>query len=102
MNLEQRLELATRGTVEIIQTSELEKLLEEKKSPRAYWGFECSGTQAYPARNDAHRPRSRLHLQDSRPHQGWVQLHCLPAAWHSMIHHQFRRQLSKNRTVSRY
>src|SRR5467141_3154322 len=78
MNLGQRLELATRGTVEIIQRSELEKLLEEKKSPRAYWGFECSGTQAYPARNDAHRPRSHLRLQDSRPHQGWVQLHCLP------------------------
>jgi tyrosyl-tRNA synthetase len=46
MNLEQRLDLATRGTVEIIQRSELEKLLEEKKNPRAYWGFECSGTQA--------------------------------------------------------
>lgn len=45
MNLEQRLELAKRGTVEIIQGSELERLLEEKKSPRAYWGFECSGTQ---------------------------------------------------------
>lgn len=45
MNLEQRLELATRGTVEIIQRSELEKLLGEKQSPRAYWGFECSGMQ---------------------------------------------------------
>src|SRR5712691_7735732 len=77
MNLEQRLELATRGTVEIIQGCELEKLLEEK-NPRAYWGLECSGTQACPARNDAHRPRSRLRLQDSRPDQGRVQLHCIP------------------------
>jgi len=47
MNLEQRLELATRGTVEIIQRSELEKLLEDERNPRAYWGFECSGTQVF-------------------------------------------------------
>jgi tyrosyl-tRNA synthetase len=39
----ERMELATRGTVEIIQRPELERLLEEKKQPRAYWGFECSG-----------------------------------------------------------
>jgi tyrosyl-tRNA synthetase len=37
------MELTTRGTVEIIQRSELERLLEEKEKPRAYWGFECSG-----------------------------------------------------------
>ncbi len=45
MDLEQRLELVTRGTIEIIQRSELEKLLEKRK-PRAYWGFECSGKRA--------------------------------------------------------
>ncbi len=45
MDLGQRLELVTRGTIEIIQRSELEKLLEKKK-PRAYWGFECSGKRA--------------------------------------------------------
>jgi hypothetical protein len=60
MNTAQQLELAINGTVEIIQRSELEKLLEEKKNPRAYWGFECSGMQPYSARNDAHRPRARL------------------------------------------
>ncbi len=45
MNQEQRLELVTKGTVEIIQPAELERVLEEKKKPRAYWGFECSGKQ---------------------------------------------------------
>jgi tyrosyl-tRNA synthetase len=45
MNQEQRLELVTRGTVEIIQPTELQRVLEEKKKPRAYWGFECSGKQ---------------------------------------------------------
>ena len=44
MNQEERLELVTKGTVEIIQPAELERLLAEKK-PRAYWGFECSGKQ---------------------------------------------------------
>ncbi len=43
MNTEERLGLASRGTVEIIQKSELRELLEAKKKPRAYWGFELSG-----------------------------------------------------------
>src|SRR6266705_3197420 len=67
-----------RGTVEIIQRSELEKLLEEKKNPRAYWGFECSGKRVYPARNDAHRPRARLRLQDPRPNPIRLPFHSLP------------------------
>ncbi len=45
MNQEQRLELVTKGTVEIIQPAELQRVLEQKKKPRAYWGFECSGKQ---------------------------------------------------------
>jgi tyrosyl-tRNA synthetase len=45
MSQETRLELVTRGTVEIIQPAELQLVLEEKKKPRAYWGFECSGKQ---------------------------------------------------------
>ena len=45
MNQEQRLELVTKGTVEIIQPAELQRVLEEEKKPRAYWGFECSGKQ---------------------------------------------------------
>jgi tyrosyl-tRNA synthetase len=45
MSQEHRLELVARGTVEIIQPAELERVLEEKKKPRAYWGFECSGKQ---------------------------------------------------------
>jgi len=43
MTPEQRFELVTKGTVEIIQSAELQRVLEEKKKPRAYWGFECSG-----------------------------------------------------------
>ena len=46
MDLEQRLDLVSRGTVEIIQRSELRELLSAKQKPRAYWGFECSGKQA--------------------------------------------------------
>ena len=46
MDRDERMRLATRGTVEIIQKSELEQLLEAKAKPRAYWGFECSGMWA--------------------------------------------------------
>ena len=46
MDLKARLELATRGPLEIIQRSELERLLAEKSRPRAYWGFEPSGMRA--------------------------------------------------------
>ena len=45
MNQEERFELVTRGTVEIILPEELQRVLEEKRQPRAYWGFECSGKQ---------------------------------------------------------
>ncbi len=46
MDQDERVDLATRGTVEIIQRGELERLLAENERPRAYWGFECSGMQA--------------------------------------------------------
>jgi len=46
MSLDKRLDLVSRGTVEIIQPSELRELLADRKKPRAYWGFECSGKRA--------------------------------------------------------
>ncbi len=46
MSIDERLDLACRGTVEVIQKAELRELLAAKEKPRAYWGFECSGKQA--------------------------------------------------------
>jgi len=46
MDPDERVQLATRGTVEIIQSRELERLWVENERPRAYWGFECSGMRA--------------------------------------------------------
>ena len=43
MDIQRRLDLVTRNTVEIITLDELHSLLETKKRPRAYWGFESSG-----------------------------------------------------------
>lgn len=43
MDLAQRQDLVTRSTEEIITLSELRTLLEEKKHPSGYWGFEPSG-----------------------------------------------------------
>ena len=43
MDIEKKINLATRFTEEIVTREELARLLDEKKHPRAYWGFECSG-----------------------------------------------------------
>jgi tyrosyl-tRNA synthetase len=43
LDLEQRIELVTRNTEEVITPQEIHTLLETKTKPRAYWGFECSG-----------------------------------------------------------
>jgi len=41
--VEEKLELITRNTEEIVTKDELRTLLETKARPRAYWGFESSG-----------------------------------------------------------
>lgn len=43
MDLEEKLEIVTRNTAEIVTKEELKELLETKTHPRAYWGFELSG-----------------------------------------------------------
>jgi tyrosyl-tRNA synthetase len=43
LDLYERLNLITRNTLEVVTPEELKELLEVNSSPRAYWGFECSG-----------------------------------------------------------
>jgi len=43
LDLQKRIDLLTRNTAEVISPQEISKLLETNTSPRAYWGFECSG-----------------------------------------------------------
>ena len=43
MDVEQRFQLVKRNTQEIIQESELKKLLKEKKNPVVYWGTAVTG-----------------------------------------------------------
>ena len=43
MDLEQRIDLVTRNTQEIVTREELRALLETEVKPKAYWGFESSG-----------------------------------------------------------
>lgn len=43
MNVKEKIELISRNTVEIIKEEELKKLLETKKSPAVYCGYEPSG-----------------------------------------------------------
>jgi tyrosyl-tRNA synthetase len=42
-DVEEKLDLVSMNTEEIVTRSELRSLLETKSNPRAYWGFECSG-----------------------------------------------------------
>lgn len=44
MDVEQRLQLISRGTEEVITGEELKQLLETTAAPKAYWGFEPSGS----------------------------------------------------------
>ncbi|PVX24226.1 MAG: tyrosine--tRNA ligase, partial [Candidatus Bathyarchaeum sp.] len=43
MDLQSRIDLVMRNTAEVVTPSEVRTLLETNNSPRAYWGFECSG-----------------------------------------------------------
>jgi tyrosyl-tRNA synthetase len=43
LDLEQRIDLVTRNTQEIVTHQELRALLETETKPKAYWGFESSG-----------------------------------------------------------
>ncbi len=43
MDIEERINLVTRNTEEIVTADELRNLLETTSNPKAYWGFECSG-----------------------------------------------------------
>jgi tyrosyl-tRNA synthetase len=43
LDLQKRIELTTRNTAEVVTPEEICTLLETNDSPRAYWGFECSG-----------------------------------------------------------
>lgn len=43
MDLEQRIQLVSRNTEEIVTLKELRTLLETETKPKAYWGFELSG-----------------------------------------------------------
>src|SRR5437667_1554414 len=98
MNQEQRLELVTKGTVEIIQPAELERVLEEKKKPRAYWGFECSGKQLVTATwNDAYRHRTRLRLENQRHGPSRIPLHHIPSRLAQHDKQQVRRRHGKDR-----
>ena len=43
MDLQKRIDLVMRNTTEVVTPEEIRTLLETNNSPRAYWGFECSG-----------------------------------------------------------
>ena len=43
MDLQKRIDLVMRNTAEVVTPQDVHTLLETNNTPRAYWGFECSG-----------------------------------------------------------
>jgi|Deesub1362B_J571_1020462.scaffolds.fasta_scaffold00003_526 tyrosyl-tRNA synthetase len=43
MNIDERMDLIVRDTIEVVTKNELKQLLESQDRPKAYWGYECSG-----------------------------------------------------------
>ena len=43
MDTQQKIDLVTRNSEEVVTPEELRVLFETKTRPKAYWGFECSG-----------------------------------------------------------
>ncbi len=95
MDRRERLELTARGTVEIIQRGELERLLEDKERPRAYWGFECSGMM--------HLGQGLVCGDKIQDMVGaGFEFTIFLADYHSMINNKYGGDLGKIRTTGEY
>ncbi len=95
MDLEKRLDLVTRGTVETIQPSELRELLAGKKRPKAYWGFELSGSM--------HIGQGLVCGQKIRDMvEAGFDYTIFLADWHTMINNKFGGELAKIRKAGEY
>lgn len=95
MTTEQRLRLIERVGEEIITREELRKLLEEKKHPIAYDGFEPSG-----AAHIAFGVFRPLLLEDM--HKAGVHFKLFIADWHAWVNNKMGGDLEKIQTVGRY
>ena len=95
MELEERLELITRNTVEVVTPEELAELLASGRRPHAYWGFECSGPM--------HIGMGLLCGQKMLDLlKAGFRLTILLADWHSWINNKLGGDMEKIRLVGEY
>ncbi len=93
--MEDKLELITRNTVEVITRPELVELLESGERPHAYWGFECSGPM--------HIGMGLLCGQKMLDLvRAGLRLTALLADWHSWINNKLGGDMEKIRLVGEY
>ena len=95
MDLEERLELASRNTIEVVTPGELRELLEGSGQPHAYWGFECSGPM--------HIGMGLLCGQKMLDLlRAGFRITILLADWHSWINNKLGGDMEAIRLVGRY
>ena len=95
MDVEERLQLVTRGTAEVITREELRELLETEEHPHAYWGFECSG----PMHIGMGLVCGQKMIDMVR---AGFRFTVFLADWHSWINNKLGGDLEKIRLVGRY
>jgi tyrosyl-tRNA synthetase len=96
MNTEQRFELIKQVGEEIITEEELKKLLEEKKNPIAYDGFEPSGTNIHIAQGLMRAINVNKMIKSGCKFKIWV------ADWHAWANNKMGGDLEKIQTVGNY
>ncbi len=94
MDVERRMELATKGALEIVTESELRTLLETNDSPSAYIGFEPSGY--------VHVGQVITAMKMSELQEAGVRMTVFLADWHAMINDKFGGDIESIRVCGDY
>lgn len=95
MELIDKVKLIEDGAEEIITVNDIKKIFEEKREPKVYWGFECSGYI-----------HLGIGLVTSRKMRHFVKtgmnLTILLADWHSWINNKFGGDIQKIKLAGEY
>jgi tyrosyl-tRNA synthetase len=95
LDISDKVNLIKDGSVEIITLDELRELFETVKTPRVYWGFECSGYIHLGI--GLITGRKMRHFIDAE-----MELTILLADWHSWINNKFGGDMDKIRIAGEY
>lgn len=94
MDIDRRMELATRGALEVVTKEELRTLFETNDSPRAYIGYEPSGF--------VHVGQVITATKISELQEAGVKIVVFLADWHAMINDKFSGDIDSIRLCGEY